>query len=272
MLSTCVIETIQPLIPWMDEGILDTSIHQELSGIKYHRLDKTISFLMDQTPLSDTYQYIDFCTWKIDMETSGFSSQVVSSFTKRLDEWPVVIQESNSDENSIYLEIISPNSLNFWLSLNSKSRYLAIPVSLGDSYEKKSNSGHACMLIFDNALSEVYFFDPNGQTNFFGQSNEIFVDRLFDNYFDIVGSWEYVTRTRFNYYQKCLNRRFSGSLIDNPGNCMITSILFSHYLQMTQFDVSKAINLMGSLEDSDLITIINGYSVGICRLGLDLKN
>jgi len=44
-------------------------------------------------------------------------------------------------------------------------------------------------------------------------------------------------------------------------------ILFAHFLRITQTSLNQAINLLGSLTDSELITIINGYSVGICKIG-----
>jgi len=269
-----MIDIIQPLIPWMDESICDVSIHQELACIKYTKLDLLISFLMDQTPLVSIYEYSSFCTWKIDLDETGKTEQIVNYFSRPLNEWPIVIQKSSE---SIFFETIRPDILNYWLSLNSKSRYLAIPVSLDKDYSTLSNASHACILIFDNALSQVYFFDPNGSTQFFGFDNQIFLDELFNKYFENLNShksskttWSFIEQNIYNPSELCLNRLFSGSLIENPGNCLITTILFAHFLQITQICSNQAINILGSLSDSDLLTIINGYSVGICRIGLSL--
>lgn len=267
MLSAESFDIITPLVPWLDEGICDVSIHKELARLKYSKLDSIISFLMDQTPLLPMYSHIDFCTWAISTDLSSGPFQAVSSFTRNLNEFPIVIQKSD-DSKIIFLEMISQTSLNYWLGLNSKSRYLAIPVSLDAEYKAKSSAGHACMLIFDNVLSEVYFFDPNGVTTFFGWENEIIVNELFYQYFETFGSYKYVGRNKYNPLMLCLNRRFEGSPIENSGNCMITSILFPHYLFVTQLDIAQGIETIGSLTDSDLLTIINGYSVGVCRMGL----
>jgi hypothetical protein len=267
MLSAELFDVITPLVPWMDEGICDVSIHKELARLKYPKLDSIISFLMDQTPLLPIFSHIDFCTWAILTDLSSGPFQAVSSFTRNLNEFPIVIQKSN-DSNIIFLEMISQTSLNYWLSLNSKSRYLAIPVSLDPEYKEKYSAGHACTLIFDNVQSQVYFFDPNGVTTFFGWENEILVDELFYQYFETFGSYKYVGRNVYNPAKLCLNRQFAGSSIENSGNCMITSILFAHYLCVTQLDIAQGIEIIGSLTDSDLLTVINGYSVGICRMGM----
>jgi len=264
-------DIIQPLIPWMDEGVCDLTINQELASMKYSKLDLIISFLMDQTLLINIYKFSSFCTCKIDFDKPNNPEQIINYFSRPLSEWPIVIQKSSE---SIFLEIISPDILNNWLSLNSKSRYLAIPVSLNQDYSISLNSAHACILIFDNALSEVYFFDPNGSTTFFGFDNKVLLDELFVKYFDNLNShqsssttWSFIKQNIYNPKELCLNRLFLGSLIENSGNCLITMILFAHFLRITQTSLNQAINLLGSLTDSELITIINGYSVGICKIG-----
>jgi hypothetical protein len=266
-------DIIQPLVPWMDEGVCDVSINKELASIKYRKLDLIISFLMDQTPLIDIYKSSSFCTWKIDFDNTSKPEQIVDYFARPVMEWPIVIQKSSE---SIFFELISPYILNVWLLVNSKSRYLAIPVSLNKEYTISLNSAHACILIFDNALSQVYFFDPNGSTTFFGSDNEIYIDKVFNKYFDNLNShnssttWSFIKQKTFNPNKFCLNRLFLGSLIENSGNCLITIILFAHFLQITQTSLNQAINMLGSLTDFELITIINGYSVGICRIGNEL--
>ncbi len=267
MISEHSVNIIRPLVPWMDEGVCDVSIHNEIARIEFEKLDCLTSFLLDQTQIN-SISCKAFSSWKLDLE-SYLPTKIISTFYKsNNDEWPINFQKSG---NLILLDILDTNTLAHWIKINKAVRYLYIPISLNPEYGAK-RSGHACSLIIDNGLNEIYFFDPNGKTSYFGFTHSSCpIDILLENYFkdletDYSLGYSYINNTTTKFYQ--LNRDFSFSLIANPGNCMILSILFPHFLSLTQVDIYSGIAQLGELNDSELITLINGYSVGICRLCL----
>ena len=265
MISEQSIDLIRPLVPWMDEGVCDVSIHDEIACIEYKKLDGLISFLLGQTQIN-TLNYKAFSNWKLDLNTLS-PSKLVDVFLKSDEEWPISFQKSR---NLVLLDMLEFNTLAYWIKINKKQRYLYIPISLCPEYNLNiKHHGHACSLIIDNALGEIYFFDPNGDTSYFGYSSLNPIDILFEEYFKEFElkfslGYTYVKDTTTKFY--VLNRDFSFSTIANPGNCMILSIMFPHFLTLTQSDIFTGISQLGELDDNELITLINGYSVGICRI------
>jgi hypothetical protein len=273
MISEQFVDIILPLVPWMDDGVCDVSINKEIAGIEYDKLDSLSSFLLGQTPITNL-DYKEFSSWKLDLNNYS-SSNLIDVFFNSDEKWPINFQKSG---NLLLLDILSPNTLAHWIKINSSVRYLYIPISFSPEYQTKRygfaenvcRSGHACSLVIDNALNEIYFFDPNGETSYFGSFGLNPIDTLFEHYFrdfDIKHSlgYTYVSDTT-KFYE--LNRDFSWSTIANPGNCMILSIMFPHFLALTQSDIYTGVSKLGNLEDSELLALVNGYSVGICRLML----
>lgn len=259
------VDIVRPLVPWMDEGVCDISVNKEIAGIDYFKLDNLSSFLLGQTSITNIDSK-EYSSWKLDL--SSFSiTNLIDLFFDSDEEWPINFQKSG---NLVLLDILSPNTLAHWIKTNRSVRYLNIPVSFSPEYQTKCY-GHACSLIIDNAMNEIYFFDPNGETNYFGSFESSPVDILLEHYFREFESkyslgYTYLGDTITKFY--VLNRDFSSSTLSNPGNCMILSIMFPHFLALTQSDIYTGIANLGEMNDLELLTIINGYSVGICRLML----
>jgi len=273
MISEQSINLISPLVPWMDYGICDVSVHEEIAGIDNEKLDSLNSFLLGQTLINDL-GYKTFSSWKLDL-SSFLTSNLIDVFFKSDKEWPINFQKSG---NLLLLDILSTNTLAHWIKINTSVRYLCIPISFSPEYnyqaknydltEQPSKAGHACSLVIDNALNEIYFFDPNGDSSYFGSFEYNPIDTLFEHYFREFESkyflgYTYVSNTIIKFY--VLNKDFSYSAIENSGNCMILSIMFPHFLALTQLDIYTGIAKLGELNDLELIELINGYSVGICR-------
>ncbi len=251
-------QSVSQLVPWMDYGICDVSIHDEIAGIKYSKLDALNSFLLGQTQITNLL-YKSYSTWKLDLLTL-IPTRVLNSFYKSDEEWPITFQKSG---NLVLVDILDPKILAHWIKINSSIRYLCIPISLTPEYE--TDSAHACSLIIDNALNEIYFFDPNGETGYFGsQISSDPIDKLFEYYFkDFELDYTYVPNLTIKMYE--LNRNFSSFLMANSGNCMILSIMIPHFLSLTQNEISMGISKLGELGDTELAELINGYSIGIGR-------
>jgi len=256
---------ISPLVPWMEDGVCDISIQNEIAGLEYFKLDNLTSFLLGQTPITNL-DYKGYSSWKLDL-TSFSTSNLIELFFEPDNDWPINFQKS---ENLIFLDILSFHTLANWIKMNSSVRYLHIPISFSPEYQTKRYA-HACSLVIDNALNEIYFFDPNGETSYFGSFDSSPIDTLFEEYFKefeakLSLGYTYISDTITKFYT--LNRDFPCSKISNPGNCMILSIMFPHFLALTQSDIYTGVAKLGELEDLELLTLINGYSIGICRLVL----
>jgi hypothetical protein len=62
-----------------------------------------------------------------------------------------------------------------------------------------------------------------------------------------------------------LNKRFTGSQVDNGGNCVGFTILFAHYVHLTKLPLRTCLENLANLEDGQKIQLINDYSVGLTR-------
>ena len=133
--------------------------------------------------------------------------------------------------------------------------------------------GHVGCLVIDNALEEIYFFDPNGKSNYFNYSfynnitdSDKFVNLLFEKYFSELGTkYKFVS----NYDKYVLNVFLSNNLnyqVSEKGNCMIISLIICHYLMLTQKTLFDTIKDFYELSDNEFIDIISLYTVGLYEL------
>ena len=247
------------------------SIHHKISKIKYKKLDRILSFLMEQTRVLNL-KNLWSTTYKINLQ-DNLIEHIIDSITEK-DEWAIKIQKS---QFMLFIEILNFETLYNWINLNQSNRYLCIPISFCPEYSTNDNdvqqndSWHACTLIFDNALSEVYFFDPNGKTPYFNCFDDNHIDKLFGNYFKEFElkyqlGFSYIPISQFASSTICLNRNFSDDA--NANNCMIISILLPHFLHLTQHTIYQGIKELTSINNKDLFHIINSYSFGIYSLNI----
>jgi hypothetical protein len=128
------------------------------------------------------------------------------------------------------------------------------------------NDGHVLSLIIDNVLEEVYLFDSNGKTNYFNNNmvnSDRLVNLLFKKYFiDLENiyniKYKFIENYIYNPDSIILNKHFK----DSSGYCMILSILFPHYLSLTQLSIYHGIKTLSKLKENEFIDIINKYSIG----------
>lgn len=261
MLEQNIFQLISPLIPFMEDGLCDKYIHREIAKIDYVTLDYSFSFFLNQTKINDL-SYLYTSVYIIDPLDCNVKC-VGELCTKDEDEWKICFQKSSE---LLHMDILSLDTMFCWIKKNSSQRYLAIPITFNPEYGV-NNSSHACTLVIDNALQEIYFFDPNGTIGYFGNDSEYLLDFLMEKYFEDFElkysmGYRYIHTKKVNSLGLCLNRKFEGSSIENFGNCMILSILFVHFLHLTQKTAYDGVQILGSLNNSSLLHIINNYSVG----------
>lgn len=262
MLTQDVYQQICPLIPFMEDSLCNHLMYEKIASIEYTKLDKSFSFFLGQSTMNDL-EYLYTSTYVIN-QLDCVLKCIVELCVKDSDEWKICFQKSSE---LLYMDILNINTMYYWIKKNRLHRYLAIPISFVSEYGENKQPGHACTLIIDNALEEIYFFDPNGVTRYFGINSEYLIDCLMDKYFEDFESkysmgYSYIQAKKWNPEFLCLNRKFKNSLIENNGNCIILSILFVHLLHLSQKTIYESIKILGSLDDGLLLHIINNYSVG----------
>jgi hypothetical protein len=168
-------------------------------------------------------------------------------------------------DNNMYAQLHSHEELKELLILNESNKFFFLPISL--SYTKE-DSGHACVLIFDQIKRSVIFFDPNGYTTY--QNNSI-LDEILNVYIELFNidfseNYKYIRqiewlKTRFN-----LNGvDISNNLINpsNPieaGHCKILTVLIPHLLNISDKNINEILSELNKLNQNEKIDLIMGYT------------
>jgi hypothetical protein len=258
------------LIPYIRDGIYDKKLHKKISSLSFDKIDIGISFLMKQTKMLNLIN-LTFSNYKICK--NKHAEIIIDNFINDdIDKWCCMLQY---DSENIFLDILSHESFIDFIELNKTQRYICIPVSLSPEYNKlnegKTNlDGHVLSLIIDNVLEEVYLFDSNGKTNYFNNNivnSDRLVNLLFKKYFiDLENiyniKYKFIENYIYNPDLIILNKHFKDDKTCSRGYCMILSILFPHYLSLTQLSIYHGIKRLSKLKESEFIDIINKYSIG----------
>jgi len=272
-----------------DTNICDKKMKKMLSLIGSKDLHNIMMILTGQKSIMSINPY--YSVYRYDL--------IKNTFSHHLDvtngDWNgrVIIQY---DQNNLLMNMVSVESMYDYLS-DVSTRYVFFSATLESENKKVA---HMACLIVDRLKNEAYFYDPNGSSTFF---NSIFVDEakkqgltgdLDDLYFDgstainnlFVGYFKdindkvglnikFVPSTSWNPKKYVLNPSFDKNVLIGSGHCVITTILFMHLLNSTSQDINvkditTIFNMLGSLEDDELIYIINGYSCGIYNIMRDV--
>jgi len=301
-------DIIDSLIPLnKNNNLYNKNIYKEIVKLEYTEIDNLISYLMKQTKMLELLN-LTFSSYKVETANNNGKSSpsglqpsvnckssplglqpsvngksspsglqpsvncelIIKDFNKDDDnEWVCILQHNLG---IIFLDILSHTSFINFINLNKQNRYLCIPVSLSPEFGNTKMGGHATCLIIDNALEEVYLFDPNGETNYFNysktykiyRSNE-YVNMLFNKYFEDLYyfyniRYKFVKNTEYNPSLFVINRVFKENN-NNNGNCMIISFLFPHYLLATQNTILNGIKVFSNLKNDELLELIKIYYV-----------
>ena len=255
------------LIPYIRDGIYDKKLHKKISSLSFDKIDIGISFLMKQTKMLNLLN-LTFSNYKI--SKNEHVKIIINNFINNdIDKWCCMLQY---DSGNIFLDILSYDSFIDFIELNKTSRYICIPVSLSPEYNnsKSSLEGHVISLIIDNVLEEVYLFDSNGKTNYFNNNvvnSDRLVNLLFKKYFiDLENiyniKYKFIENYVYNPDSIILNKKFKDNKNSSIGYCMILSILFPHYLSLTQLSICEGIKTLSKIKENDFIHLLEKYSIG----------
>ena len=229
----------------------------------------------DIKPYYSSYS-IDIFPQSLNLQTQvNFQTHYEEKYDK--DALPICFMKNNKN---ILLNIISPNTMCEYLLTNNSNKHCFIPVSFCPPFSNDKNVPcHYTCLIIDNYESKVYFFDLNGWTSYFNDNVNYYetqkylrlVEILFKKYLEDLSNftgikYDFVSTFQWNPRNLYLNKRFTGSQVDNGGNCVGFTILFAYYIYLEQkLSLRTCLENLANLKDRQKIQLINDYSIGLTR-------
>lgn len=283
MINSDLFDPINELVPFMEYDICDENILRNIKRINENHIEKLLHVLCDQNLIN--ISNIVYSIYKMDIHTFNFSHHI-DIIPNGHGQNHTSIQ---SELNYLLLHILSPESMALYLTENisRNKRYTFMPITFGHEY---TDSGHMTSLIFDNREYKVYLYDPNGRSTYFNTiyidaylknggkmenslrkdmyvSTENLLNALIKSYVDELYNkyrikYEFIPSNNWNKNDGVLNKNFKKSVIGN-GHCVIITIMFLHYLSITEDNVENIFNKLTNVCDEELLYIINCYSMGI---------
>jgi hypothetical protein len=291
------ISLIDPLKEFLEEGICDQTAIKQMKSLEYKQFEGIINILSNQTSVNSISP--SYSLYKIDIRESKFSHHLdIGGDLHGM--YHTTIQ---ADSDFILLHTLSIDSMMLYISENCKNnkRYVFIPVVFTMN---GTNFGHQTALIFDSIQYKVFLFDPNGRSTYFNYMfvhqvlgdqknktpeepldlskidkdliNELYIegDKLIDDmlsgYVKLLNDMfdtKYIFESSYVWNPKkfAINPHFANSLIGS-GHCVITTILILHYLHVTNMDITDVFSKFGNLNQTELLYLINAYTLGIFNI------
>lgn len=246
------------------EPIYEQHSKDIISRLPYHIYVKALQLNTSQKYIHENSIYV---TIEYKQSTKEISDFKTIDFGKTdTNDYSIIHKYSNGNT---YAQLHSHEEILETLILNENNKNVFIPIILTDVGK---NNGHICLLIFDNILNIVYFFDPNGFTSF---TNNDIIDKIFKKYITILNhiyykKYSYIEQSdwltkRFNLnnYDICLNNNFNK--IDT-GHCMCITLLIAHLLSHTNKDINSILSILNDLTNKEKIDMIMGYTQNLYNL------
>lgn len=265
MITDNLLKVSNHLEQFLESDVLyDQKIHKHISRLSPIDYNRLLQLLCNQKPVSGSYSL-----YKVNMYNKTFSHHLDT-----LGEEDYVTLQN--DNNHLLLNIHSIESLILSLS-ETENRYFFVPVLFSTENRK---SGHIVCLIIDIIQKHFYLYDPNGKSTFFNNIfsefigvdtydlymyNDELIDILIQGYVNEFNkkldlNYKFVSSKIWNPYYKIFNTTFDENSLIGSGHCVITTILFLHYLMLTNLDVQNAFNILISLNNEERAFIISSYS------------
>jgi hypothetical protein len=293
---------IKPLLPFIEETICDEKTIYDVKRFTVKNMVKTIAMLNQQKmPEANTEHSI----YKLNIYDGKPEFHVDITTDEEFNSFQM-------DDTVIIMNILSTMSIMNFILDNQNNNYTFLPIYF---WSNAVEHGHQTMFVIDNKKSKIYLFDPNGKSTFFNDillrkicgidkkeknfnfekidislKNEYYidvskyVDLLLQEYIrninrDFGSVYEYIPSSLWNPHRHVINRIELNKSLIGTGHCVVASVLFVHYLVITNetsdskisADFSSTYYKLGSLTNDELIYLINGY-LGFFRTFLYQKN
>ena len=275
-----IISTLDPILKFIEnDDVCSEDSLKKIRTMCSDRIDKLLSLLTNQHPSNQSYP--DQSIYKINIFNNKVSHELNLQNSKDTYTHPRIYY----DEYNIFMLTFSHEEFICHTS-QTKSRYVFHPLAFTSETIK---NGHQTCIIVDTQQNEILLFDPNGRHSYFNQvfketngefkdydvmeesslNGEELVDGLMKKYVEDINDkfdtkYKYVSSKQWNLTGKTMNGDYK-SLISN-GHCVVLTLMFIHYIHLTQNDVNSSYKNFSNLSDSEMLEIINGYSLFISNL------
>lgn len=222
-------------------------------------LDK-YKLLLNMYSNQNDVTYSDYILFKL--EDHHLDVEIVNNYSTISDENTYIVIYYDPAEKSYLFQTFDFTNM-FELIISNANRYIFVPIMFS---LKDSKIGHATMLIIDKQELTIKFFDSNGITR--GYINSNIVDKFFKTYFDIFNitfneSYTYINQkswidTTINNYS--LNTSELKNQDINSGHCMIFTLIVAHILSKSDYKLNDIISHLNKIKKSDLLDIVMGYT------------
>jgi len=150
-------------------------------------------------------------------------------------------------ESSIISYIYDGDSLN--KLFESKKKYVYKPI-----YCNIDSQLHLLMMIINIKKRSIYIFDSNNNLTLVNHIEYLLDSVIFNGQFK--KNFQVIPVETWNNNNIILNKsKFGG------GYCVIISLLISHYIQLTNKNLTTCVKIFNSLDEHTLLSTLNDYSI-----------
>ena len=221
-------EKILPIVDFLASGLYTPDMHAKIGTCSSEDINRFLDFnnMYDSTPLT----------------VNKFFNTHYNESLYDIPHMSIIVEQEN-----IISYIYDASSLN--ILFNSTKKYIFKPI-----FCKLDMEMHLMMMIIDIKKRSIYIFDSNNDITLVKYIENIINITLYENKFK--RKFKIIPLEKWNSKNISLNSRIFGS-----GFCVILSILFSHYIQLSNKSFSTCIKIFGSFSDNERLSLLNDYSL-----------
>lgn len=203
--------------------------------------------------------YNEYALFKL---SNNDSVEFIDTYKTESDKNTYNVMYYDPNENTYILQIYGYENM-YELIITNQNRYIFVPIMFSI---KDNKIGHATMIIIDKKELTIKFFDSNGLSKGFINSN--IIDRFLDLYFNIfnitfdekykyINQHQWITQKINRYVLNSSNLKNDNI---NSGHCMIFILIISHILSKEKLDLDDIIIQFNQIKKNELIDIVMGYT------------
>lgn len=244
---------------------------KKIQGLNYTQIQAIMLLLFNQEDISNVEPFYEIYAINHDGTNLKKIIEVYSQPDSKQSNC-VTIQAS---DYQILLHIYAPLILSMYLKMNDDKRFIFIPVGFGMEGE---NSAHQTMLCIDMFKKRAYLLDPNGKSTYFDNkiptnknlfnSCEPLIESLLCYYFEEFSKLGtniiFINRKKWNPIM--VNINIAQNTISPNGNCVVTSLMISHYLNVAQCDPFDGFMKISNIDNIKMRRCIDGYTKFLCDM------
>lgn len=194
-------------------------------------------------------------------ESHGDDFNFITDHVPNVSIFPMSLDITNTKISMDALEILTV--MKFIESCDNK--YVILPIIYNCDLKK---SGHIGCVVIDKEYRLVYLVDPNGKPSYFDNVLKLNVcnkiEDMLSKYFEMIDI-VFIPSSEWNPNNIVINKHFQNQCIGS-GHCSILTIMISHLLFETNETPQKIFEVLGGLNNDELLFIIKSYSIYIYQL------